>query len=327
MLIIVEGPDGVGKTTFVEGLHKYLEAREPWHSHEVIHRGVPWDHPLDEYVEPLISYRPGRRQNVIADRWHVGEWVYPSIFGRKTQADRAVWYYIEMFLQSRGALTVYLDDTDEAITERVRKRGDDLVTPEMTPAIATAFRFMRDQHLTTPSRVVMHTDSEYLENQYVQIVRRATMLECDAEKVSGFITFVGHPSATTLLVGDIRHNVTMGMPTTYHDRPAFMPYRATSGHFMLKHLQRPMLHTGLAMVNACDVDDLEEVIAVTQPLQVVALGNNATKKVDDLNFVTGFGAVPHPQYVRRFHHEHGDTYGTVIAQAARAQRDMRAWRP
>lgn len=325
MLIIVEGPDGVGKTTFVQGLQRYLKDRRYTERTQVMRRGVPTQHPLDEYVVPLTEYRPNMKHHIIADRWHVGEWVYPAILQRKTQSDRAVWYYVEMFLQSRGALIVYLDDKDEHIARRVRERGDDLVTPEMTSQISQVYRFMRDQHLARTIRI--DVERAVSDEQYRWVVTHAEHLACEAANVASFTTFVGHPNATTLLVGDIRHNVMIDRPETYHRRPAFMPYRATSGHFMLKHLTPQMMRNSLALVNACDVDDIEQVITNVQPIQVVALGANAAAAVANYGFVTGFGAVPHPQYVRRFHHEHGDAYATVIEQAARAQKDMRAWRP
>lgn len=325
MLIIVEGPDGVGKTTFVAGLQAYMQKVRSTERTEIMRRGVPTQHPLDEYVVPLVEYKPTMKWHVITDRWHVGEWVYPAILQRKTQSDRTVWYYIEMFLQSRGALVVYLDDKDEHIAQRVRERGDDLTTPEMTPQISQAYRFMRDQHLTRAIR--FNVERPATDEQYRWVVAHAEFLECDAAQVAQFTTFVGHPRATTLLVGDIRHDVTLDRPETYHRRPAFMPYRATSGHFMLKHLPTQMLRNSIALVNACDVDDVEKVITEVQPIQVVALGGNAAAAVAKYGFVTGFGAVPHPQYVRRFHHEHGEAYATVIQQAARAQKDMRAWRP
>lgn len=326
MLIIIEGPDGVGKTTFVSGLQRFLQQCHPNHRTEVMRRGVPTQHPLDEYITPLLNYEPEMRHNIITDRWHVGEWVYPSVLKRKTVADRAVWYYIEMFLQSRGALVVHLDDAEENIAQRIRDRGDALIIPEMTPQIAQAYRFMYDEHLTqhTRFRVGGRVSNELA---YQWIKARASQLEHAAVNVAPFVTYVGHPSAATLLVGDVRHNVEVEDAGTHHIRPAFMPYRATSGHFLLKHLQRHTIHNAMAMVNACDVDDIEKVITAVQPLLIVALGENAAKKVGGMGFFTGFGAVPHPQYVRRFHNKHGDAYASVIAQAARAQKDMRKWRP
>lgn len=326
MLIIIEGPDGVGKTTFIEGLKAHMTKTFPTHVIDVMRRGVPKQHPLDEYVTPLLDYVPRTKHHIITDRWHVGEWVYPSVLKRKTKADRATWYYIEMFLQSRGAIIVHLDDKEENIAQRVRDRGDALIIPEMTPQIAQAYRFMYDEHLIRHTR--FRVDGKLKnEHAYHWLISRAGELEHHASDVWPFKTFVGHPSATTLLVGDIRHNVKLDDPSTYHDKPAFMPYPATSGHFLLKHLQRHTIHNGMAMVNACDVDDIEKVISAVQPLLIVALGENAAKKIGTMGFFTGFGAVPHPQYVRRFHNKSGDAYASVIAQAARAQKDMRAWRP
>ena len=49
MLIIVEGPDGAGKTTLVAALATALRASSDSASVDVLHRGPPVAHPLLEY--------------------------------------------------------------------------------------------------------------------------------------------------------------------------------------------------------------------------------------------------------------------------------------
>jgi len=70
-IIIVEGPDGAGKTTLVEYLARELGARS-WHC------GVPVDHPMIEYMDvAMVGLR--REQTLIVDRFHLGEQVYGPI--------------------------------------------------------------------------------------------------------------------------------------------------------------------------------------------------------------------------------------------------------
>src|SRR5580765_4211415 len=125
MLIIIEGPDGVGKTTLAESLAK--ELAESGDEVELLHRGPPKSHPLDEYVLPLLDYVPGLGRHVICDRWHWGEAVYPQVLDRTSLLDDPVFRYIEMFLRSRGALVVRPYASLELLTSRLLVRGDNLI--------------------------------------------------------------------------------------------------------------------------------------------------------------------------------------------------------
>ena len=70
-IIIVEGPDGSGKTTLVDYLADPLDA----HTN---HCGVPVGHPMIEYVDvAMMGLRTGK--TLIVDRFHLGEQVYGPI--------------------------------------------------------------------------------------------------------------------------------------------------------------------------------------------------------------------------------------------------------
>lgn len=130
MLIIVEGADGVGKTTFAHKLAAELNC-------DVWHKGPPTADPITEYEMPLVDYTP--EQNVVCDRWHLGEVVYPPILGRGPGMDRETRDRIDVFLSSLGAYVVMLLNTPATIRRNVR--FDDLVTAEQ--AITAQRSFMR----------------------------------------------------------------------------------------------------------------------------------------------------------------------------------------
>lgn len=72
-ILIVEGADATGKTTFCKRYAsiygaRYLHAEAPEHN--------DW---LDEYVLPLLHDQP-----IICDRWHLGELVWPEAFNRNS---------------------------------------------------------------------------------------------------------------------------------------------------------------------------------------------------------------------------------------------------
>src|SRR5215212_9925147 len=107
MLIILEGPDCSGKTTLADQLQVEIERTT---KEEVLRlsSGPPTGHPLDEYVVPLLGYRPATGTHIICDRLHWGETVYPMILKRPSGLDGAIFAYIEAFLMSRGAYVVSL---------------------------------------------------------------------------------------------------------------------------------------------------------------------------------------------------------------------------
>lgn len=315
MLIIVEGTDGNGKSTVIEELVRYVERIDPRSKIEVLHKGPPTQHPLDEYVKPLLSYRPLQGHHIICDRWHVGEWVYPEVLNRRTQADRAVWYYTEMFLHSRGAFVLYPRVDENARHRWFIERGDDLVQVHQLAKLDAGYSFMRDQHLLPYRHWVI--DNEHAVGA---VITHAKHRESMSARLNTLTTYVGPPRPDWLLIGDVRNAVTGPEDLS----PAFMPYRGTSGHYLFSALRRHRF-VGVGLLNANDVDDaLWAQYDIFDDVNVVALGNHAYGKMNGAG--RDHPGVPHPQYVRRFHNRAGDEYATAI-QRAREGEDMITWRP
>jgi hypothetical protein len=75
-LYIVEGCDGVGKTTLVNHLYESLaEPKAKFH----VAAPITNDY-VHEYWLPLAFLG---HYNVVCDRWHLGEEVWPHLFGRQ----------------------------------------------------------------------------------------------------------------------------------------------------------------------------------------------------------------------------------------------------
>lgn len=321
MLCILEGADGAGKSTLATRIIEYLERHRPGDTVELWHAGKPTMHPLDEYVTPLIGYRPGRGHHIICDRWHWGERVYPRVQNRPTEYDEPVHRYTELFLRSRGALGVHVWRDAMELQDVFRQRGEFVLTDDEIHA--TQRLFTNAASASTLARMTVRPD----EDDVVEyVVAEASRAELKARMVANLVTYVGPPQADTLLLGDVRN---AGQP--HPMGPAFMPYPSTSGAFLLRALHESSLLAtltgGLGIANACDVDDLASVIAAVQPFSVVTLGANAFHAYADLLGPDDVGAVPHPQYVRRFHHKHCEDYGALISEASYYRRDMRSWRP
>jgi hypothetical protein len=316
MLIILEGPDGAGKTTLAEEIRKLIVVRHPGDKVEVLKKGPPREHPLNEYEWPLLDYRPNTGHHLILDRWHVGEWIYPAVFTRDTLADMAVWRHIEMFLQAKGAVMVHVSQHPDALQRILQTRGDELVSPSMVRGLVKAYGYQL-AYTRLPLVATTRPDKSYVVAH--QVIGKAMLQEHRFEAMTRYTTLIGSSRPNILFFGDVRNRVEDRDPRT----PVFMPYRDTSGHYMLNlttHLFRDA-----ALANACDVDDPMRIWKDLHEPQVVALGRNAWNCVRDR--IPNVVGIPHPQYIRRFHNRAGGEWLKAIHHGLTYKEDMIAWRP
>jgi thymidylate kinase len=120
-LIIVEGCDGSGKSTFVANLCHITPPAT-----RVIHRGPLHRDPILEYIGDIMSYSP-MGDSIIADRWHLGEMVYGPLYRGESRLTPAMNLYVELFLDSRGAERVWMDTPFDIVRSRLRNRGEDFL--------------------------------------------------------------------------------------------------------------------------------------------------------------------------------------------------------
>lgn len=316
MLIIVEGPDGAGKTTFVRALGAAIARHSAHESITTLHARPPKSHPLDEYETPLFAYRPGIASTYICDRWHWGERIYPNVLGRSTQYDLAVRRHVELFLQKKGAVVAYLSATPNTLRQRIRERGDDMISPLQVDEIYYEYAVVASRSILPVERVF----NSWTDADVDRVVRTAKTAETLASSLDPFVTYVGPRTPRVLLLGDVRHPLRNGRrPLNFDERaPAFGPYPGTSGHFLLSHV-KTVRRVGFA--NACDMDDWRVLHAVLGRPRIVTLGTNASKSVGSISH----GAVSHPQFVRRFHHREGALYGSLISRAIEEDGDF-SWK-
>jgi len=89
VIVILEGTDGVGKTTAAQQL-----ASRGDHV-ALLHPGPPvTDDPYREYLHPLV-WLCDLGYDVVCDRWHIGELVWPVVFKRPPIMNLAQMHEIE----------------------------------------------------------------------------------------------------------------------------------------------------------------------------------------------------------------------------------------
>lgn len=128
MLIIIEGVDCSGKSTLakrlmnqMDGLTTFLSKGPPTHTNPVV-----------EYVLPLATYMPNKNLNIVCDRWHLGEMVYPRVFNRNSIMSWRQFRYIDDVIRELGGIVVYLEPDHNIILRRFNERGDSVIRDEKT---------------------------------------------------------------------------------------------------------------------------------------------------------------------------------------------------
>lgn len=105
-LFVLEGLDRTGKSTLAGELARELEVLDGQVS-DIAHFGAPkTEHALDEYLEPLLDYRPGGGHHLIYDRAHIGEAVWPAVFDRDPKISPGGYRLLTAEMHRQGAVFV-----------------------------------------------------------------------------------------------------------------------------------------------------------------------------------------------------------------------------
>lgn len=295
MLIILEGVDCAGKTTLAHRLAANLG------NAEIIHRGPPEDHPLNEYELALDHYIPGVGQNIVLDRWHLGADVYGPLKRGKSQLSDEDRWHIEAYLLARGALLVLVEPPSaETMLHRMHTRGETYVDDVEALQVLKNFRPVWQTSMVPGVRYVTEENTSIEE-----LLSIGELLENDSAPLAPYPSYIGSPYAHTLLLGDVGNtNLAGEMAAPF--KAAFAPFTGTSGKYLLEALHPD--HT-FGVANSGEVN-IKGLWRTLRGPKIVALGREAEARVK----AVGLECVhtQHPQYRRRFMYDQQDDYGRTI---------------
>lgn len=324
VFVILEGVDGAGKSSLAQELYRHPTMKNC----RLIHKGPPQtDHLLREYLAEIAWYRADdpSESNVVCDRWHLGELVYPQLqVGRASLATRETLAYLQLWLLSRGAVLVHVQASSTAIYRRRLERRELVVN---TAAVqAECELFTRAFEMSHQRKLQVHTDVGLSTSDLVKHVMLQAVSEMlHVAPLARFTTYVGPRVPDVLLVGDERGPDRAGSRLY---GTAFVPLPHTSGSYLLRALPDDLLMAGrVGLANANENDDVVSLWDTLGYPPVVALGHKAYDGCirSGLTNVTQVGAVPHPQWTRRFKHSLCAEYGKLIVRAAETKEDLRKW--
>ena len=133
MLIILDGPDGAGKTTLATVLAHRIEQTAP--NVIVRHCGPLKEPPLVEYIYDLDWYAPGIGANIIYDRHYIGELIYGPIYRGRSQINDQILARIESNLNTKGAVLVHVTGPFDVLAERNRINREDFLLEKDLPKV------------------------------------------------------------------------------------------------------------------------------------------------------------------------------------------------
>lgn len=161
MLIVIEGPDGSGKTTIGRRAFDLLSEDG---STEIRHFGAPRKDPLIEYAEAFDGYTPGAGRHLIVDRLHWGELVYGPIFRGETKLGHAGLMAINDLIARLGGVIVNPYASVEVLQDRVCGRlGRQLSRyedPASTQAVSDLFAVVAGQSRNESQVRILRVDTE-----------------------------------------------------------------------------------------------------------------------------------------------------------------------
>lgn len=280
MLIILEGPDGAGKTTLAEQLRTVYDLG--YH-----HEGPPPNgaNPLWYYGGVLNSFRGNR---MVMDRLALGERVYGPIYRNRDGVGEAGWRLFTRLVRAAGAVQVLCLPPPEAALktwqhakrdELYRQHGD-----EKFMATYTRYGFLGH----TQDFIYDYTREGEFERLRDWLERTPTLANLP-------LGMVGHPNARYLLVGD----QVGGVETGTHGID--LPFFTTKGS--AAYLTETLDLAGfkeeeLAFINSRKASGHRNLIPRFP--RTFALGKEAQHacRTQGISHVS----VPHPQFRKRFQH-------------------------
>ena len=120
MIIILEGPDGGGKTTLAQQLAKQT-------GYPIIHRSQPKTEEekklmMGEYLQAIAT------NNAIFDRCWYSEMAYGPVMRDSSVIGYPAMYELERKLARKGAIIIHCTGPEPTLWSRCTKRGEDYIT-------------------------------------------------------------------------------------------------------------------------------------------------------------------------------------------------------
>lgn len=291
-LVILEGPDGGGKSTLASAI---IDACEEDRGLRVVHHGpyIEDDNPFDRYLAPMYSVALTRTQAVF-DR----SWLSEPIYGRayRNGLDRLGTQVrmLERLALGLGAVVINCTPAWETVKASfLSRRGDEYL--DRLDQLRAVWEEYQDLDQTTDLDVLTYDrDVDDPRAFYFRHLHHLLEAPRAVSRITGNV-----PGARVLLVGERSNG---------RDELPFINTQGCSPWLAAQLARAGIAERDLAWVNAETRKGDDQLYLclhtvrslVNRGTRVVALGNVAARALR--RHVVPHEQVPHPQHWKRFHH-------------------------
>ena len=340
--VVLEGPDGCGKTTLADDLMEHIATAQ------LVHWGPPNKLAYEQWIQAAVE----QQGPVIFDRLHLGSIAYGKAFrGMFDVTDHENWL-VEGFMMSRGLTIVHTDIPREVQDANIAKNPDpnaatrvfeDAAKRDEVKQLYTDY-FANRLEVKSNCLPVPYDFTRLGDEDVRKVIPEHVRRELTARNTPFLrqVIGLGNPlTARRVLVGDELHGVTKARArakrfcSTDEEETRFMQYAKSlagplayttfpgngSGRYLHMCFRMAGFHLEDTFVmNARTWEGSQLIDGWAQFMEgkdVVALGNNAARELSMTE--TGghwrqipFRKVPHPQWWRRFRYSEQSTYAKLL---------------
>lgn len=302
MRVIIEGPNGAGKTTLAKkladvlGLNYHREAR----NYDQSGSG------LEYYVKTIESLGT----NLVIDRFHLGEVVYPELFNdHRTPLTAGMQHMLERRLLSETQATILvMVCANMAQIELAFKQRGDLFNSGFSMFEMQLFKDSYKRSLLPRTRAYRSEPINYSVDMVVQFLAEVNdwWHEFDNESQGLRSWALNSELSHVVVVGDQRNENKIISNRAFfdgdeHGCSVFL-------HNAIAETKAPHLYY---LTNSIKTDgrliSTEEIIS-QNPSKIIALGVDAYERLSRIMPKTVIKKVKHPQYLKRFQNIDGMSY-------------------
>lgn len=294
MIIVLEGPDGAGKSTLAQ---EFVRRGFEYRYHDDPPK--PGEDKFATYTKAILSVAP--TEDVVFDRFAPSEHVYGLVRRGETQIGIEQLRLINRLLYSRGAFTIFCLPPFATVEKNWRARlKDELVQDSgQLEKLYHAYDALRSSEYDRLHAIAY----DYSVGPSI-FGFHATKLSIPLLPFYLPEGVIGHPSARFLFVGEQSSDV--------HDLAFYSYSSARSAHFLnLALWEAGFKEHELCFTNARYPDGGErDIKSIYDGRIVIALGDVAGRVCSHQG--VPYLAAPHPQYVRRFKSKRREQYVAML---------------
>ena len=284
-IVILEGPDGSGKTTLARELART-------HHFEYLHIGAPVEkeNVLHNYALTLYNADLGKK-NYVIDRLHLGETVYGPIMRGVDQLGQEGLTLLDRMIAGYGALVIVCLPPYHVALSNWKKRHELEYVPD-----EERYRKTYDAYAQIICENLYHVWDYTSNRQYEELLEFFPKSRCPP-------TVIGSPRPRFLIVGEKANQKELDVP--------WMALTGSSHYLYACLHEAGFQEHEMAFVNTLKLDNSRNNVVsawnwLDQPMPVL-LGKYAREAMQSARLIKEW-VVHHPAYWMRFHSAEREVY-------------------